>query len=74
MEEIITRIIDAPVAFKGCVRTDPEGNINLYLNGRLSEDEKKKTYEHEMRHIEYGHLYDDTLSIEEKEYEANYGR
>ena len=74
MNEIITRIVDAPVEFKGCVKLDCNGDINLYINGRLSEEEKQRVLEHETRHIEYGHLWDDTLSVEEKEFEAENGR
>ena len=70
MDDIIVRIIDAPPAFKGCVKKDSNGDLNVYINGRLSEWEKRKAYEHEMRHIEYGHLYNDMLTVEEKEKEA----
>lgn len=70
-DTIIIRIIDAPTAFKGCVRRDADGNINMYLNGRISEAERVKAYRHEMRHIMLGHLNDDCLlTTEEKENEA----
>lgn len=70
MNDIIVRIIDAPPAFKGCVKKDSNGDLNVYINGRLSQAEKQKTYEHEMSHIRHGHLYNDMLTVEEKEKEA----
>ena len=68
---IIVRIIDAPTGLKGFVRADEDGNENIYINGRLSEAEKKRTYEHEMLHVKRGHLFDDTKTNEEKEAEID---
>ena len=71
-ETIIIRVIFAPTSFRGCVRRDAEGNINMYLNGNLSRDEFIKAYNHEMRHVELGHLDDDCLlTTEEKERQAD---
>ena len=70
MDDIIVRIIDAPPELKGCVKKDANGALNVYINGRLSQAEKQRTFEHEMRHVRYGHLYNDLLSVEEKEKEA----
>lgn len=68
---VIVRLFDAPTGLKGFVKADPDGNENVYINGRLSEAEKQKTYEHEMRHITLGHLWDDTKTVEQKELEAD---
>lgn len=71
METIIIRYIDAPPAFKGCVKRDAEGVINMYINIGLSPSEKWETFSHEMKHVLFGHLDDDCLlTREEKELQA----
>ncbi len=73
-ETIIARIIDAPTGFKGCVLLDEDGNVNMYVNGRLSEADKQKTIAHELNHVGMGHLNADCLlTTEEKEKEADEG-
>jgi len=67
---IIVRLIDAPTGLKGFCRADPDGNENVYINGRLSEDERRKTLDHELLHVVMGHLFDDTKTVEEKEREV----
>lgn len=71
---VIVRYFSAPTDLKGFIVADCEGNENLYINENLSDKEQRETFNHEMRHREYGHLYDDTLTLEEKEQEAEYGK
>ena len=71
IETIIVRVIDAPPAFRGCVKRDADGNVNLYLNGSLSDEERKRTIMHELAHLVFGHLDDDTKTVEEKENECS---
>ena len=70
MITIIIRYIDAPTTFKGCVKLDAEGNVNIYINSRLSDAEQKETIIHELKHVILGHLDADcALTREEKELE-----
>lgn len=71
MNDIITRLIDVPTELKGVVKEDPDGDYNIYINARLSEPEQVAAFLHEMRHIEYGHLHDDTKTLEQIEREAS---
>ena len=51
MNEIIVRIIDLPYWVKGQTILDQNGNYNIYINARLSAEEQKKAYNHELNHI-----------------------
>ena len=65
---IIIRGIVFPEKVKGVTVTDPNGDFNVYINIKLSEDEQQKAAAHELRHIELDHLYDsDPVIINELE-------
>lgn len=38
---------------------DSEGDNNIYINARLSEEAKKKAFLHELRHVQKNHFYID---------------
>ena len=67
MEEVIVRLIDLTVP--GVTVLDEDGNYNVYINARLSFEERKKTLAHELRHINKEHFYSD-LSVADCEQEA----
>ena len=69
MNCVIIRMVDVPLPFKGSVVRDVEGDYNMYLNARLSEDERVRTYWHEVEHIRLGH-FDSDLPVAVKEAEA----
>ena len=69
MNEIIVRLIDLPVELNGFTALDEQDDYNVYLNARLSEEDMKQTFLHEMGHILYGHFYDQR-PVEEKEQEV----
>jgi len=73
MDSIIVRLVDLPLAVRGAVREDENGDYNVYINARLSDDQRVSVFQHELQHIRRGHLDDDTKTVEEKEMEANYG-
>lgn len=54
MEEIYTRLIDLPTTIRGYTVRDKEGDYNIYLNTRISQEARLETYEHELKHIEQG--------------------
>ncbi len=51
MSEIIVRIIDMPTSVRGYTSLDPNGDYNIYINGRMSYSQQILTYNHERRHI-----------------------
>lgn len=51
MSNIIVRIIDLPCTVRGYTALDDEGDYNIYLNARLSPQQQKNAYNHEMKHI-----------------------
>lgn len=54
---IICRETDAfDISIRGLVKMDSEGNYNIYIHRDLSDEAKRKTLEHELRHIHYNHL------------------
>lgn len=66
MEETIVRLKDLPCGINGMTILDSDGNYNVYINARLSVDDQKKAYQHELRHIERDDFYND-LTIQEAE-------
>ena len=70
MDEVIVRVLDFPCTdVRGTVRLDEDGNYNVYLNAKYTEEQQYLTYLHEEAHIKYGHLYSDRKT-EELEEEA----
>lgn len=53
----------------GITVLDAEGDYNVYINSNLSPEKKQKALEHELRHIQCGHLYK-CSTIEDDELEA----
>lgn len=71
MEDYIIRIVPLPCHVGGFTMVDENGDYNIYLNSCLSQDRRIQAYDHEVAHIESGHFYDDTKTVETKEREAN---
>lgn len=54
------REVPLPYEVKGMVTPNAEDDgYNIYINSRLSEDQKRKAYEHEVDHIEDDDLFND---------------
>lgn len=66
MEDTIVRLKDLPCGINGMTILDSNGDYNVYINARLSVDDQKKAYRHELRHIERDDFYND-LTIQEAE-------
>lgn len=58
MDAMIIRMIELPWGVKGLTVKDEEGDFNVYINSRLSEDKRVEAFEHELDHIKRGHFYD----------------
>lgn len=51
-------IVNMPTTVKGCCYLDSEGNICIALNARITKEEQKKAYRHELKHIISGQMDD----------------
>ena len=49
-----TRHLPLPFGIKGFTIPSPDGCFNIYINNRLSYEEQKVTYDHEVDHIMNG--------------------
>lgn len=56
MNNVMVRLIDMPCTVRGCVvrHIDGEEYYTILLNSHLSADMQRKTYLHELSHIEEG--------------------
>ena len=59
MDDYITRLVSLPTTVRGFVAVDADGNPNIYINARLTEEERQRAYLHEVRHIIRGDLDSD---------------
>lgn len=70
MDNIIVRLIDLPHSVNGVTVLDEEGDYNVYINAKLSRDNRHKALNHELVHIKKSHFYTDK-TVQECENEAN---
>jgi hypothetical protein len=73
---MIVRFEALPYHIHGFVsrKVEPDGEYDvIVLNSRDSKEVQEQTYEHELKHIEYGH-FDDPRPLATLEREAEYGR
>lgn len=54
--EVCVREVDLPPGVCGAIRESPDGVTNIYLSSRLTFEERRKTYDHEMRHYHLQHI------------------
>lgn len=70
MDCVIIRLVDLPETVHGMTIIDAEGDYNVYINAKISEDERVKAYRHEINHIRLGHFYDERpVAVKEAEAE-----
>lgn len=51
---INTFLIDMPTRIKGQTVKNEDGSYSVFLNSRMANNQIKKTYRHEIEHIENG--------------------
>lgn len=56
-DDVFIRYIDLPTTVNAVTVPDEDGNYNVYINDRLSYEAQQEAYEHELYHIEHGHIY-----------------
>lgn len=71
MDDVYVYCISLPMV-KG-VTVMKRGDYIVFINESLSIEERKKTLEHEIRHIKFNHLYNDCITLTACEQEANSG-
>ena len=59
MEKVFVRLQNLPWKVNGFTILDADGDYNVYINARLSQDGQRKAYRHELRHIRRGDFYND---------------
>lgn len=70
-DEVHVVLLNLPTDMRGFLVADVEGGHTVVLNARLSWEMNRKTYIHELRHIQGGDLYadEDADDLEEKRHE-----
>ena len=68
MDSVIIRVLDLPMTIRGATVKDANGDYNVYINARLSEDGRAAAFRHEIEHIRQGHFYsEDPVEVLERE-------
>lgn len=63
--------INFPPSVLAAVVALGDGTFDIFINDALSPELRQKALEHELRHIDNGHLQNDVYTIEEMEREAD---
>ncbi len=69
MNDVFVRLVRFPsLSVRGAVREDVDGNYNVYIDERLSEEQQRQEYMHELKHIHKKHFHRDMpVLLAEKE-------
>lgn len=70
MNNVLVRELNFPIEIEGVIVVDNNGDYNIYINSNLSDEKKKETLDHELRHLQCDHHYTD-VPIVQAENEAN---
>ena len=67
-ENIIVRYIPLPAGVRAFTIPDSAGDYNVYINDALSSEQQKRSFDHEVCHIENGDFFrdEDAVEIEKK--------
>lgn len=70
MNDIYVRLVSFPVfSVRSAVILDENGDYNIYLDERLSDEDKRRALHHEYRHIKNNH-FRDAIAAHDAEKEA----
>ena len=58
-------------ASEALILSNGDGTYTILLNARYPEDVLRRRLEHELRHLNFDHLHDDTKTVARKEAEAD---
>lgn len=73
MKEVVNVcFVDFPTKARGMVTANADGSYTILLNSRLSFEQQRKAFRHEMWHIQ-NHDFEraDTVGVQQIEYEAH---
>lgn len=71
MNDIFIRLVRFPsLRVPSAVMMDPDGDYNIYIDERLSDETKRRKLRHELIHVEQNHFADDVL-VSDAEKEAD---
>lgn len=57
MLEYYVRLVSLPRAVEGVSVPNDDGSFDIYINSRLSPQQREETLEHELRHLKQEHFY-----------------
>ena len=55
----------------GVIAANTNGTVNIYINSNYTWERQQRALRHELRHFARGHLWNDVLTLTEKELEAD---
>ena len=55
--DFVVREVPFPYSVKSCVTPNNDGSFSIYINSKLSQDQKRKALDHEIDHIENDDFY-----------------
>ena len=68
MNVIVIRGIEMPIAVQGVTLPDANGDFNVYINTKCSDEQRRQVADHEIKHITLDHFYnDDPVIVNELE-------
>lgn len=54
---VLTMLVDLPTKIKGFSKPNDDMTYTIVINSRLSSEQQRKTYDHEMAHILHNDFY-----------------
>ena len=68
MQEFYLRLVRLPPHVEATVLPNQDGTFDIYVNESLPEEQQRRAFDHEVRHIQLDHLYNcDPVSLNELE-------
>lgn len=62
--DFVVRMVPLPGTIGGAVRLSEDGFANIYINDNMSQEARKKAFDHERRHIENNDFFSDRSIVE----------
>ena len=57
MQEFYLRLVRLPLHVEAAVLPNDDGTFDIYVNESLPEEQRRRAFDHEVRHIRLDHLY-----------------
>lgn len=69
--QYVVHVVNFPGSVRAAVAATDSDTYHVFINDCLSPALRQQALEHELRHIDEGHLFNDVLTIEEMESAAS---